>query len=305
MEAVVFELRRLRMLRELALRGTLAAVADALSYSPSTISQQLALLEQDAGVPLLEPDGRRVRLTTQGVALAAHAARALDLEERIRGELESFDPGIARVRVAVMHTAALSLMPAMLASLGALVPALRVDVAQVAPEEALFELEARGFDVVVAEQYPGHTRELRPGLERDVLGSDPIRIAVPPGDPATRLADLSDRAWVLEPEGTAARRWAVQQCRSSGFEPDVRFELTDLSAHARLVAEGHAVAVLPDLLWAETGPAVRLIDLPGSPAREVFVSVRSASRSRPHILAVRNALQDAFAARSVERTMGS
>jgi len=91
----VFELRRLRLLHELALRGTLASVAEALSYSPSTISQQLAQLEKDAGVPLLIPDGRRVRLTEHGVALAAHAARALELEEQIRGELESLQPGLA------------------------------------------------------------------------------------------------------------------------------------------------------------------------------------------------------------------
>lgn len=289
------------MLHELSLRGTLAAVAEALAYSPSTVSQQLALLERDAGVPLLVPDGRRVRLTAQGVALAAHAARALDLDEQIRGELSTLDPGIARVRVAVMQTAALSLVPAMLRILRADRPALRVDVAQVAPEEALFELEARGFDVVVAEQYPGHTRELRPGLERDVLGGDPIRIAVPAGDTARELAALRDRAWVLEPQGTAARRWAVQQCRAAGFEPDVRFELTDLSSHARLVADGQAVAVLPDLLWTNPDPAIRLLDLPGSPAREVFASMRTASGERPQITAVRDALRAAFAAQARAR----
>jgi len=71
----LFELRRLRLLHELALRGTLAAVAEALSYSPSTVSQQLAQLEKDAGVPLLEPDGRRVRLTEYGAALASATAK--------------------------------------------------------------------------------------------------------------------------------------------------------------------------------------------------------------------------------------
>ncbi|KEP75212.1 LysR family transcriptional regulator, partial [Microbacterium sp. SUBG005] len=77
----MFDLRRLRLLHELSVRGTLAAVAEALSYSPSTISQQLALLEKEAGVALLEPDGRRVRLTAQGAALAAHAARMLAADE--------------------------------------------------------------------------------------------------------------------------------------------------------------------------------------------------------------------------------
>ncbi|MFX8381643.1 LysR family transcriptional regulator, partial [Acinetobacter baumannii] len=81
----MFELRRLRMLHEFALRGTLAAVAEALSYSPSTISQQLNQLEKDAAVPLVVADGRRLRLTEHGELLAAYAERALDEDERVRG----------------------------------------------------------------------------------------------------------------------------------------------------------------------------------------------------------------------------
>ena len=83
----MFELRRLRLLHEFALRGMVAEVAQSLSYSPSTVSQQLALLEREAGVALLEPDGRRIRLTPEGRVLAAHAARALELDEQARQAL--------------------------------------------------------------------------------------------------------------------------------------------------------------------------------------------------------------------------
>lgn len=290
----MFELRRLRLLHELALRGTLAAVAQALSYSPSTISQQLAQLEKEAGVALLVPDGRRVRLTEHGRVLAAHAARALDLDEQARGELESLHPGLAPVRVAVMQTAALAIVPTALGLLADRAPALRVELVEMAPELGLFELEARGVDLVIAEQYPGHTRPHVAGLERETLGTDPIRLAVPSGDPVRSLADLRARPWVMEPAGTAAQLWAVQQCRAAGFEPDVRYELADLSAHARLVAAGRAVAVLPDLLWAGSPAPVSLVDLPGRPAREVFTAQRAASRERAGILEVRRALRDAF-----------
>jgi len=294
----VFELRRLRLLHELALRGTLASVAEALSYSPSTISQQLAQLEKDAGVPLLIPDGRRVRLTEHGVALAAHAARALELEEQIRGELESLQPGIAPVRVAVLQTAAQAILPSALALLAEREPGLRVEIAEVPPEEGLFELSARGFDLVIAEQYPGHTRAHRAGLERETLGSDPIRLALPTDDPADGVSGLRDRAWVMEPAGTAARQWAVQQCRAAGFEPDIRFEIADLTAQVRLIAAGRAVGVLPDLVWADLEPPVRLLDLPGHPVREIFIAARSSSMSRTGIRAVRDALRDAFAVRA-------
>ncbi|WP_345803442.1 LysR family transcriptional regulator [Microbacterium sp. AZCO] len=293
----MFELRRLRLLHELALRGTLAAVAEALAYSPSTISQQLAQLEKDAGVPLLVPDGRRVRLTEHGLALAAHAARALELEEQIRGELEALEPGVAPVRVAVMQTAAQAILPRALSLLAEREPALRVEIAEMPPEEGLFELSARGYDLVVAEQYPGHTRAHRAGLERDLLGGDPIRLAVAPDDPATTLPELRDRPWVMEPGGTAARQWAVQQCRAAGFEPDVRFELADLTAHIRLIAGGHAAGLLPDLVWAGQEPTVRLHPLPGDPRREIFAAVRRSSASRAGIRAVRDALHDAFAER--------
>jgi DNA-binding transcriptional LysR family regulator len=295
-KVIVFELRRLRLLHELALRGTLSAVAEALSYSPSTISQQLAQLERDAGVPLLVPDGRRVRLTEHGAALAAHAARALELEEAIRGELESLQPGIAPVRIAAMQTAAHAILPAALEQLAIHEPAVRVEVAELPPEEGLFELSARRFDLVIAEQYPGQTRAHQAGLERVVLGNDPIRLALPATYDAEGLAALRDRAWVMEPHGTAARQWAVQQCRAAGFEPDVRFELADLTAHVGLIRSGVAVGLLPDLVWVDAEASLRLLPLPGEPAREVFTALRESSRTRPGIRAVQAALQAAFPA---------
>lgn len=294
MESTVFELRRLRLLHELAQRGTLAAVAEALSFSPSTISQQLTQLERDARVPLLAPDGRRVRLTAHGMALAAYAARALDADEQMRAELEELQPGIAPVRVAVLQTATHAVVPAALTLLAQRAPDLRVELAEVPPEEGLFELSARGFDLAIAEQYPGLTRELRPGLDRQVLGTDPVRLATQGA--ATSLRELSHHAWVFEPTGTAAREWAVQQCRAAGFEPDVRYELADLGAHVALIAAGHAVGMLPDLLWAGARAPVTLTPLPGHPAREIFTAERRSSVPRPGIRLVRDAIADAFVA---------
>ncbi len=292
----MFELRRLRLLHELSLRGTIADVAAALAYSPSTVSQQLALLEREAGTDLLEPDGRRVRLTAAGRMLAAHAARALEADEAARAELAGGRRTETRVRIAVMPTAAEALVPAALGLLSARVPDLRLEMVEMAPEDGLFELQARAFDLVVAEQYPGHTRELREGIDRIELGRDPLRLAIPPHDPARSLAELRHHAWALEPRGAAVRQWAVQQCREAGFEPDVRYEATDLIAHARLVAAGHAVAMLPDLVWTGDRSSVRLLDLPGSPVREIFAATRSASRDTPAIAAVVEALAEALRA---------
>ena len=133
----MFELRRLRLLHELSLRGTIAEVAASLSYSPSTVSQQLALLEREAGVALLEPDGRRVRLTAQGRMLAEHASRMLELDEAARAGLAA--PGaLEPVRLAAMPTAAETLVPAALTLLAARAPQLRVELVELPPEESLF-----------------------------------------------------------------------------------------------------------------------------------------------------------------------
>lgn len=292
----MFELRRLRLLHELALRGTIADVAAALSYSPSTVSQQLARLEQEAGVPLLEADGRRVRLTAQGRLLADHAARALELDESARADLASSQRAHRRVRVAVMPTAAEALVPAALTLLAERAPDLRLEMVEMAPEAGLFELQTRAFDLVVAEQYPGHTRERLEGIDHTLLGTDAVRLAVPPDSAASTLADLKDAAWAMEPQGAAVRQWAVQQCRAAGFEPDVRFEATDLIAHARLVAAGHAAAMLPDLIWTSDRSSVRLLELPGSPVREIFAASRASSRDDASIAAARTAMRDALVA---------
>lgn len=280
------------------MRGTISQVARALSYSPSTVSQQLALLEREAGATLLEPDGRRLRLTPQGQLLAAHAARALELDEKVRSELAVSQNATALVRIAVMPTAAEALVPAALTLLAERMPGLRLEMVEMAPEEALFELRAHAFDLVVAEQYPGYTRELHEGIDRTLLGRDPIRLALPLDDPATGIDDLREHTWALEPEGAAVRMWAVQQCRTAGFEPDVRFEATDLIAHARLVAAGHAVAMLPDLIWTAEHSRVRLLDLPGSPVREIFAASRAGSREDPAVAAVKDALAEVLAAHS-------
>ncbi|WP_417555071.1 LysR family transcriptional regulator [Microbacterium sp.] len=291
----MFELRRLRLLHELALRGTIAEVAASLSYSPSTVSQQLNLLEREAGVALLEPDGRRVRLTPQGRMLAQHAARALELDEAARAALATH-AGWETVRLSAMPTAAETIVPAALTTLADRAPQLRVELAELPPEESLFELWARRFDLVIAEQYPGHTRELRDGVEHDLLGEDPIRIVLPPSEHPTPLHELRDRAWIMEPEGTAARQWAVQQCRAAGFEPDIRYEAADLTAHVRLVVAGLAVGMLPDLIWGDEPSPLTVADLPGSPVREVFTAVRSSSRADESVSLVRTALREAFTA---------
>ena len=295
----MLEIRRLRLLRELSIRGTLAEVADALQYSPSSVSQQLALLEKETGVQLLRKSGRRVLLTPQAQVLVAHTSELLDSLERTEAALAASQSEVrGTVRLAVFQTAALALMPAALKTLRQRHPQLRVEMVQHEPETGLHETWARDFDLVVAEQYPHHAAPHYPGLDRQGLTRDTIRLALPPRgsgaefDGVKRLADAGRVPWVMEPRGAASRHWAEQACRSAGFDPDVRYETADLQAHVRLVESGNAVALLPDLVWVGRVPAARLVMLEGTPQRTVFTSMRSSSAQHPVMLAVRRVLEE-------------
>ncbi|MDY7529527.1 MULTISPECIES: LysR family transcriptional regulator [unclassified Cryobacterium] len=287
----MLDVRRLRLLRELKIRGTLAGVAEALSYSPSAVSQQLALLEKEAGVELLHKVGRRVQLTAQAEILVDHTTHLLERLEIAEAEMmASLTTVSGTVRVAVFQSASHAVIPRALTLLAAEFPQLRVEVTEREPERGLFEVSARDFDLVLAEQYPGHGRAHRADLDRVNLATDALRLALPSASASADLAGLARMPWVMEPEGTVSRSWASQLCREAGFEPDVRFETADLIAHIRLIESGNAVGILPDLVWAGAEPTVRLVDLPGHPRRTLFSAARRSSTKRPGVVAVRDAL---------------
>ncbi len=296
----MLDVRRLRLLRELQIRGTLANVAAALHQSPSSVSQQLSLLEQEVGVELLRKVGRRVQLTPQAEILVGHASAVLERLERAESDLAaSLEEATGTFRLAVFQSVALALMPATLSILETEHPRLRVTMTQREPESALYETWAREFDLVIAERYPDHNTAWHPELDAVDLTTDEVRLAVPPaGHPfagITTIAQASDVPWVMEPPGVASRHFAEQACRVAGFEPDVRYETADLQAQISLIESGHAVALLPDLLWSNRRPPVALHRLAGRPHRTIFTSARRASAHAPGVTATRQALSRAVA----------
>ncbi|MBM2615945.1 LysR family transcriptional regulator [Actinoplanes sp. LDG1-06] len=292
----MLEIRRLVLLRELAIRGTIAAVAEALNFSPSAVSQQLSLLEKEAGQPLLRKSGRGVQLTPQAEALVESVGEILDSLERAEAGLQASVTRVSgRVRVAVFQSAALALMPATLLAMASRFPDVRVEMVQREPEEALRETWARDFDMVIAEQYPAHAAPHHPGLDRRPLTTDAIRLALPAVEtalhPVASLGEARLMPWVMEPRGTASRHFAEQLCRSTGFEPDVRYETADLQAHIRLVESGNAVALIPDLVWMGRDTSCRLLDLPDLPRRTIFTAQRVSGAASPAARALRETLE--------------
>lgn len=294
----MLDVRRLRLLRELRIRGTIAAVAESLRYSPSAVSQALTQLERETGVTLTEKAGRRVRLTPQAEILVRHTETLLATMEAAEAELDASHTTVTgTVRVAAFQTAVLALMPAALATMRVEHPHVRVEMVQHEPEAALAETWARDFDLVVAEQYPGHAAAWHEGLDRRPLTTDAIRLASPPSSVGIgsvgSLADARGLPWVMEPRGAASRHFAEQRCRVAGFEPDVRFETADLETQIRLIESGNAVALIPDLLWRGATPTCSLAHLPERPERAIFTAARTSGAMRPAIVALRGALERA------------
>ena len=291
---------RLRILLELKHRGTIAEVAAALSYSPSAISQQLAALSAEVQAPLLEPAGRRVRLTSHAEILVAHATPLLQQIELAEAELAESLAGLrGTVRLATFQTAFLGLVPRLL-DLMSDRPHVSLEIVHVQPDTGFDALASYDCDLLIAEEYPGVPWPRSPEVDCVDLFRDPLRLLVPDPwqDRSARgaLKALRDAPWVMEPRGNAARAWATALCREAGFEPDVRFESPDLLVQIRLVEIGRAVAVVPDLVWSTIDPPARLLPLATRPTRRVFTAVRAGAATHPLIALVRRRLEDVVAA---------
>src|SRR4051794_38347410 len=259
----MLELRRLRLLRELRERGTIAAVADALNYTPSAVSQQLTALEREAGVPLLERVGRSVQLTDAARTLTEHTDDVLAQLERAEADLAAAAGSLrGRLRITAFQTAARSLVAPVMRTLGDRHPGLRCELSELEAEDALPRLRAGDTDLVIAEEYAAAPRPRNPGIERIELGRDPIVLVVPRDHPVAesagpvRLRRLAGERWISTREDTLFADLHLTACRAAGFEPDIRHRANDVALMTALVADGHGVTLVPALGQPESHPGV-------------------------------------------------
>lgn len=295
---------RLKVLLELHRRGTLSAVAEALSYSTSAVSQQIRQLEREVGVPLLEPIGRRLQFTPQGSILVEHAARILDLVEQAEADISmSLDRPRGTVRLAAFQSAGKTIVPRAIAALRERHPQVALEFHQGEPERTLPALHAADLDLVIAERYPGIPVRPMQGIVYEHLLDDPLWVAM---DETTFrsvsvdgdvVSQLSTTGWAVEAADSVPRTWSINHCRERGFEPRIVCSSEDLDVQVRFVEAGLAVAILPGLALELAAPGLRRLPAsPEVPSRQVLVAYRHASRNRPALVAVRTALAEAAAA---------
>lgn len=294
------DVRRLAILEQLRQHGTVAATAAALHLTPSAVSQQLAALAREIGVPLVARNGRTVRLTPQAEVLLEHAATIRAQLERVRADLAGHEEGRAGlVRVGTFATAIGGIVGPAMAALRADAPRLRVRVTEVDPPESVERLDTGDLDVVVNIEYLGGPTRTDPRYHRLPLHADPLDVLLPADSPLAarpgplRLADLADQPWVSGSTGTACGQITLSACAAAGFVPDLRHYARNWAATLALVAAGGGVELVPRLALDHVPEGAVRRRLVAAPARHVYAATRSGAEDVPHIAAVLDALAKA------------
>jgi DNA-binding transcriptional LysR family regulator len=304
----MLDLRRLRLLRELSERGTIAAVADALQFTPSAVSQQLAMLEREAGVPLLERAGRGVRLTDAALVLVGHAEALLERAALAQADLAAAAGTVAgRGRIAGFQSVLLRIALPAMAALARDAPRLRCEIVEAEPEVALPALALGDLDLAIGDEWQHQPLRLPGGIERHDLLHDDVQVVLPADHPAALrhadavpLAELAADAWTTGHAGLGWEELIRRTCRElGGFDPDIRHRTNDATVGLALVARGQAVTLLPELPLphGDRRIAVRGI-AERSVSRAIFAATRRADAARPSTRALLGAVRDAAAALS-------
>ncbi|GAC66472.1 LysR family transcriptional regulator [Gordonia soli] len=321
----MLDVRRLRLLRELSHRGTIAAVAEALAYTPSAVSQQLTALEREAGVALLERTGRRVRLTPAAVGLVRHA-------ETVLAALAEAEAGLARaradvvgpLRIGVFPSAVVALLTPALVSLSTDHPAVDLMVTELDPSGVPDALRDGRLDVALVQEYDHVPAVADAGLYTEHLLDEVVHLADgdlrspgdsdlrspgdsdlrspgdsdlrAPGDettPGDLLGKYRDSDWIAGTPGTLCHSLTVRVCEAAGFTPRIRHHADDFGTVLALVGAGQGTALVPDLGiprpdGARGAPPVMLTPLPIR--RRTHLACRRGTESDPVIAAARSAL---------------
>jgi DNA-binding transcriptional LysR family regulator len=254
----MLDVRRLRLLRDLAVHGTVAATAQAQHLTGPAVSQQLAALEKEAGMPLLARQGRTLQLTPAGRLLVEHAEVILGTLAVAEADLQGLRGSHhGRVRVAAFPSAARVLLPAVWREL-AQDPDQRIELrlAEHEPDAAVAALRRREADIAVVHAYSLLPRDRPPGCEQHHLLDDPVLLAVSPAvaarhllEPghAAGLAGFADENWLMPAPETSCHELTRRACGAAGFVPRPVAVASDFSVITALVAAGAGVALVPQM----------------------------------------------------------
>jgi len=273
------------VLREVVSSGSFSAAAEALHLSQSAVSQQIAALEREVGMPLLERTSGGPKLTPAGKALMDHGDAVitrLEEAERELAQIAGLEGG--RLRLACFPSASATLMTRALAVFRQRFPSVELEFSEEEPEESFPGLKRGDFDLVVVFDYPNFPLEFDRDTDAEMVYEEPMWVALPPGHPlaaakSVRIEDLADEDWLCGALPSSCRYQVLQLGRDAGFEPRIAFHSEDYNVIKGFVAAGLGVTVLPEL--AADHPEVELRDVRGAkPTRRIWAVTRE-SEARP------------------------
>jgi DNA-binding transcriptional LysR family regulator len=306
----MLDLHRLRLLQEFAVRGSIARTAAVLGYTPSAVSQQLAALEREAGIALLDRSARRAELTDAGRRLAGHAERILAMVEEAETDLsaQAQEPA-GRVVVTAFPSAAVAFAPALARSLRTH-PNLALVLRQTQAREGLRQVRSGEVDVAIVDDWTSRlAEEIESGgsiLTCYHLIRDRLALVVPrahraadPGQPVD-LRALRFDPWLAAPAGESSRQAVDRLLAAVGVAPQVLSEFEGMSTIVSLVARGIGIAILPRLAVAAGERRVAVRELPHGLdlARDIHAVARTASVRRPSVAVILSALR--YAAKAMQ-----
>lgn len=307
----MLDVRRLRVLREVARRGSFSAAAEALGYTQSAVSQQIAALEREVAVPLLDRH-RGVRPTAAGGVLLRHADAILARIGDAEAELTALRGGEGgALRVVAFPTAGATVLPPAIAAFRAAHPRVELSLEPMEVPDGRAALEAGECDLALLVEDPDdEVLGDRDPFDRTRLLDDRMNVMLPAGHPLAdrrriRLEELRDDLWILGRRDYVPDEAIFDRaCRRAGFEPQMAFESDDYLAIQGFVAAGVGVALAPDMSLVSLRDDVVVRDLVDPPYRRVVAAVDSRAWRSPAVdamLALVVAAADEFRARVAER----
>ncbi|GAA3727117.1 LysR family transcriptional regulator [Plantactinospora mayteni] len=294
----MLDVRRMQVLRAVVTSGSVTAAARELGYTPSAVSQQMAALEKEAGIALLERTGRGVRPTEAGRVLTEHAAgidRHVAEAESALADLRAGRAG--RVTVGYFATAGAALVAPALAELRRDHPGVRVELRLTDPDDPLLEVRAGRADLALVVRAPD--RPPVDGIRFLRLCADGYRAVLPARHPlaARRVLDLAELAaepWVGSEWPGPCLDTILDACAGAGFRPEFAVQSEDYATAQGFVAAGLGVSLVPELGLGNRHPAVavRRVRNP-EPVRTIYAAVRESAPAQPALHALLDALRRA------------
>ena len=307
----MLDVRRMRVLREVAVQGSFSAAAEALSFTQSAVSQQIAALEREAGTTLVERGPRGIRLTDGGRALVAHAEDILCRLGAAEAELEAI-AGLrgGRVRLSAFPTAGATIVPLAVKTFMSRHPGVELQLVEREPEEGVAMLKSGDLDIALSIGYEGAGTVHNPtdGIEEVDLFDDPTFIAMAVDHrlahkPRAKLADFAEDQWIHSACKGTCGAVALRALHNAGFDPTIVFETDDYNVAQGLVAAGMGVTLLPEMALSNLREDIVVRPLRNQVThRRIMACLLDNSFRSPATEAMLEVLRDAVAEYSAGRT---